>query len=116
MMKLKPTPCYNCIVLGICKGKVQHLTPNLKKSTIYINVTDLSNNCSLLEEYIRPRENYLYDIYKRRLAVHYLTGIDLGGEKEGLKLRTKDLYDMSGMENPHKIIHVYSEWYPNDYS
>jgi len=108
-MKLKPTPCYNCIVLGICKGKVQHLTPDLKKSTIYINVTDLTNICSLLEEYIRPRENYLYDIYKRRLAVHYLTGIDLGGDKDGLKLRTEDLYENTGMENPHKQNYTYPE-------
>jgi hypothetical protein len=109
-MKIKPTPCYNCIVLAMCKGKVQHITPNMNKSTIYISVTDLTDNCSLLDDYIRPRENYLYDIYNRRLAVHYLTGIDLGGEQEGLKLKIERLYERTEMENPHKIIHVYPEW------
>ena len=109
IMKLKPTPCYNCIVLAICKSKVQHLTPNLNRSTIYINVSDLIDNCSLIDEYIRPRENYLYDVYKRRLAVHYLTGIDLGGNQEGLRLRIEDLYNNTGMENPHKKTYTYPE-------
>ena len=83
----------------------------MNKSTIYINVTDLTNNCSLLDEYIRPRENYLYDIYNRRLAVHYLTGIDLGGEHKRYKLKIEDLYKLSEMENPHKVTHTYPEWY-----
>jgi hypothetical protein len=116
MMKIKPTPCYNCIVLGMCKGKVQHLTPNMNKSTIYMSIVDLTEECYLLDDYIRPRENYLYDIYNRRLAVHYLTGIDLGGVREGLTLKIEDLYENTGMENPHKITHVYPERFPNDYS
>ncbi len=115
-MKLKPTPCYNCIVLGMCKGKVQHLTPNLNKTTIYVNIVDLTEDCYLLDDYIRPRANYTYDIYKRRLAVHYLIGIDLGGDQDGLKLKMEDLYENTGMENPHKITHVYPEWYSNAYS
>lgn len=95
-----PTPCYNCITLGICRPKIKH--SGIDADVVWANIIHLSISCQLLYEYITPHRHYTYNIYHRRLAAHYLSGIDMGGNQEGYSISDINLlYELAKMENPY---------------
>ena len=104
-MKLKSVPCYNCITLGMCKAKLEtwwfHSKDTINEA-LWADIIHMSMTCQLLYEYITPHQNYTYNIYQRRLAAHYLSAIDLGGNQEGYSITDiNELYEIAKMENPH---------------
>jgi hypothetical protein len=99
-MIIDPVPCYNCITLSICKATLSYFhkpRPFVSMSILYSETTNLGDKCSLIYAYIRPHDSYDYNIYHRRLAVHYLTGYDLGGDMPYATYSMKELYQKLDM-------------------
>ena len=80
----------------MCKTRCS-VKPHANRSTIWGVVCMLALTCTTLEDYVKPNENYDYNINHRRLAVHFLTGVDLGGEDENGPIAMQKLYNFSHM-------------------
>jgi len=93
---MKTLPCKNCLVLVMCRSKVE-VKPHANRSTVWGVIYMLSLTCPELKDYVKPNESYNYDINHRRLAVHFLTGIDLGGSKENEPIALQKLYNFCHM-------------------
>jgi len=100
---IDPVPCHNCLTLSICKAELSHCCrPPVFITFLYKEASKLSEKCSLIYSYMRPHDNYDYNIYHRRLAVHYLTGIDLGGDMPSTTYSMKELYQKLHMIEEYK--------------
>ena len=75
-----------------------YVKPEANRSTVWGVVCMVALQCPALDEYVKPHENYDYNINHRRLAVHFLTGIDLGGEDEHGPITLQRLYNFSYLQ------------------
>jgi hypothetical protein len=96
-----PTPCYQCLVLAMCKTKVSTYKPRgirfIQASRVAIMV-----DCNLFNNYISNKRDIQLCKSRRRLAIHYLTGIDIGVDKDIYDTPTytiEELYTMRGQED-----------------
>jgi len=101
-MNIKPTPCYNCLILPICKTRASEISLDASEYTVYSQTlkTSIRLKCSLYYDYISPTKNHEMGMYRRRLAVHYLTGVDIGVFQNQPSI--KELYDISNMKEEYK--------------
>ena len=100
-MKLKDTPCYQCLVLAICKNRALNFKLD-SSHTSYVQASIIARRlkCDLLYSYIQPVPgNIPLGLNQRRLAIHFLTGYDIGhnnhiySDIKGLVYTMEDLYD-----------------------
>lgn len=102
-IEIKQLPCHQCITLSICKSQLSHCgRPPVFITFLYSETSKLSEKCSLISDYMRPYDYYDYNIYHRRLAVHYLTGIDMGGDMPSTTYSMKELYQKLNMIEEYK--------------
>lgn len=75
-------PCYQCLVLPMCKNKVSSYKPVHGTRFVQASMLAIKLNCNLFYTYIKPqRKDIPLCKHRRRLAVHFLTGIDIGEDK-----------------------------------
>ena len=102
-MVVDPIPCHQCITLSICKAKLAPFCiPPVFMTFLYAETSSLGEKCSMLYAYMKPYDHYDYNIYHRRLAVHYLTGVDLGGDMPYGSYTMKELYQRLNMMEEYK--------------
>lgn len=96
-----PIPCYQCLVLAMCKSKVSTYKPMHSTRFVQASMLGIRLNCNLFYHYIKPtRGDVGLSKHRRRLAVHFLTGIDIGEDEDlyGLSYNIEEVYAICGQE------------------
>ncbi len=100
---INQTPCYQCLILPMCKSKTSTYKPLSGTRFVQASILAIKLDCNLFYDYVKPHRGDIPRCkHRRRLAVHYLTGIDIGVDKDIYDTPTytiEELYTMCGQED-----------------